>query len=398
MKKIRRLILHIGTIKTGTTTIQESLGNAREAMLAHKIHYPGIRPYSHIFTFPPIFVPDPQVIDWFRQQLLPSEDVETKVQGYRRAWISEFKASASDRDFIISAEHLVSPFFDEGAVQRLQGFIEQYFEEVTVIAYIRHYNSWIPSEAQQVIRNGFNAAAGVGEIVRKLQNLPSRLSYRGCLQKWVDAFGRAAVVVRPFDPTALHNHSLLADFFRACSLPADEFSIPEIRSNGSIGWHAAAFLQKYNQTYPVLINRSINPERGLARQGLPIHLYRNLADEKFKPALVYTPAQAERFNEEIDYVNQFFADGYRFQHVSSGDGETQTPSADDIPVQFFVELINNYNKQIDSYNKQIDGLRTQNAHAQQILDLLKIPFFLRVLNRLPLLKALLQKITRRRKV
>jgi hypothetical protein len=399
MKKNKHLILHIGTIKTGTSSIQESLGAARDVLLKHHIHYPAIQPYNHIFSFPPIFVDDPGKIDWFLRRLQPHEDRHAKIQGYSRDWLKEFKTCDRNDHFVISAEHLTAPFFVQGAVERLKEFVEPYFEQITVIAYVRHYDSWIASEVQQAVKNGFSKGEGVADMVRNMQHCPPLMSYRRSLQKWINVFGREAIVVRPFDPQSFYNHSLLADFFHASGLPADDISIPEIRVNESISSYAVAFLQKYNQTYPVFVDGAINPERALVRHGLPIHMYNKLAFEKFKLDLVYSPEQAQRLNVEIDYVNQFFENGYQFHRVSAAEGETQVPEASDIPVEFFVELINNYNRLIETQRKRIENqrgqnemLREQKAYFQRFFDVLKIPFFLRILDRVPMLKRILKKI------
>jgi hypothetical protein len=402
MKKNKRLILHIGTVKTGTSSIQESLGRSRNALLAHHIHYPTIRPYNHIFTLPPIFVKDPGRIDWFRRKLQPFEDKEIKVQGFAREWRREFESCRRDDDFIISAEHLSAAFFVEEAVQRLKEFVEPYFEKVTIIAYIRHYDSWIPSEVQQSIKNGFSARNDIFAMVQNLQNCPPLMSYQKSLQKWVNVFGREAVVVRPFNPRSFYRNSLLSDFFHACGLPADDISIPEIRTNESLSAHAVAFLHKYNQIYPLFVNGAVNSNRGLIRDGLPVQMYNKLPYEKFKLDLVYSPQQAQTLNEEIDYVNQFFAEGERFQHISPAEGQTRVPNADDIPVEFFVELINNYNRQIEGLRRRVHNQQVQNsfsgkrkAYIKKLLDMLRIPFLLRILERLPWLKRSLQTIAGR---
>jgi len=207
---------------------------------------------------------------------------------------------------------------------------------------------------------------------------PPHMSYHQILDKWINIFGRDRIVVQPFDPQVFYKGSLLADFFHACDLPADEISIPEIRSNESIGKHAVAFLQEYNIAYPVFKNGAVNRKRGLVRQGIPVNIFNDLKDEKFKLEIVYTAEQAQKFNQEIDFVNQFFKDGYQFQHVSPGKGEVGVPSADEIPVEFFVELINNYNKRIEN--------------LQRKKKVLGIPLSPRVIDGLPFLKKVLQKV------
>lgn len=395
MKKIKRLILHIGTPKTGSTSIQESLGNSRDALLQHNIHYPSNRPFNHIFSFIPIFLDDPDTSFVFTIQLKSDEDKDTKIQGYRETWIKEIESCEKD-NFIISAEDFTFSYFTEDSVKRLKSFVEQYFEEVTIIAYVRHYDQLISSQIQQEVMIGY-IPASIGELVQEFLNCPPTISYQESLRKWINVFGSENLIVRPFDPLAFQNGNLLADFFHTLGLPADDISIPEIMSNVSLGKHAVVFLQKYNQIYPLYVNDSINTERGMAKKRYPGYLYRNIAGEKFKLELVYTPEQAQRFNEEIDYVNQFFDDGYQFRHVIPESGEVRIPNEEDeIPIEFFVELINNYNKQMETLLDQNSSLRNQNtflqdqnSSMQRKLEMFRIPFFMRVINKLKLKQLIL---------
>jgi len=376
MKQNKRLIIHIGTIKAGSTSIQKSLGRGRDTLLEHDIYFPSIKPYNHTFSFAPIFMDDPTKIYEFQKELLVHEDKSVKVENYRKAWLNEFKA-CKQRHFIISGEGFSQPPFREDEVKRLKEFVEHFFGSFTIIIYVRHYDSWILSETQQVIKNGLRKRSA-RQITGYLLKCPPKVSYRQSLNKWINVFDRENIVVRPFDPKVFYNGSLLADFFHSVGLPADDLPIPEIRTNESIGMYAVTFLQKYNQAYPVLVNNSVNKDRGLARQNFPVHLLQNLPDEKFKPELIYTAEQAERFNEEIDFANQFFMDGYQFQWVSPSTREMNFPSAEDIPIEFFVELVNNYNKQIETLQKR--------------LEIFKIPIFMRIANRFKFTKNLLRRL------
>lgn len=391
MEKIKRLILHIGTIKTGSSSIQASLGNARDILMRHNIYYPSLKPYNHIFSFPPIFMEDPATAFNFRKALKQSEDKYLKVQNYQKAWITEIEYCKNE-NFIISAEGFTQPYFTEDAVRRLKDFVEHYFNEVTIIAYVRHFDQLISSQMQQSVRNG-SSTTDLKGLIDHFLSCPPGISYRKSLGKWANVFGRENLVVRPFNPQMFHKGSLLADFLHSCKLPIDTTLISEIRSNVSLGKHAVAFLQKYNQTYPLFINDSVNMQRGLAQIGTPGYLYRELVtDEKFKLALVFTPEQAQKFNEEIDFVNQFFEAGYQFPRVSPGIGNTKVPSADDIPIEFFVELINNYNKRMETLLNQNSSLLNQNSSLQNILDRFKVTPLMRIIDKFKL-KQLIRKIT-----
>lgn len=400
--KSKRLILHIGTPKSGSTSIQQSLGKAHDTLKKHNIYYPiiepsSITPYNHIFTFVPIFVDTIEDIFWLRRRLKPFEDKDLKVQNYRQAWIKEFNAFKQDH-FIISAELLVEPYFSEDAVIRIKEFVGPYFDNVTIIAYVRHYDTWIPSRIQEYIKNGKVQKGEFREIVEEFLNCPPYMSYQQNLQKWIHVFGRENFVVRPFDPDVFHEGSLLSDFFHASGLPVADFEIPEIRSNESIGKYAVSFVQHYNNKYPVFVDDSINKERGLSREGLPVNVFRINMDERFKPKLIFSPGQAKRFNEEIDFVNQFFTDGYQFQRVFPSTGKMNLPGVDDIPIEFFVELVNNYNKRIEFLRNQIGALQRRNEAIREQKKVLQglNKFYQRfmVITGLAFLRAALHKITK----
>ena len=405
MKKIKHLILHIGTRKTGSTSIQETLGRSREALLKHNIYYPAIKPYNHIFSFLPIFMKDPTDAPYFKRALQSSEDIHLKVRRYREAWVKEIERCEQDH-FVISAEEFTQPHFAEDAVSRLKSFAEQYFEKITLIVYVRHYDQLISSQIQQEVMTGYRTV-GIEEFVQEYLNCPSKISYKESLEKWINVFGRENLIVRPFDPEMFHNNSLLADFFYSLGLPAEEISISEIRTNQSLGKHAVNFLLKYNQAYPLFVNDSINPERGMAKFRYPGYLYRNIVSERFNLKVIYSPEQARKFNEEIDYVNQFFTDGYQFHQVTPGNGEIDVSEAGDIPVEYFVELINNYNKQIETlqdrnlflreqnatFQEKMTLLQEQNAYYRRIVDVLRIPLIMRVLEKLKL-KRFIQILTK----
>ena len=227
------------------------------------------------------------------------------------------------------------------------------------MAYVRHYNSLIPSQVQQTIYNG-DTRLDINAITNYFLGCPSDISYRENLDKWIDVFGRCNVVVRPFDPSYFYNGSLLADFLKSSNLPVNATAISEVRSNQSLGKYTTIFLQKYNQQYPVFINGQKNKKRGRGDWDPPYHVYRNVNDEKLKIKLIYSQEQARKFNEEIDYVNQFFREGYQFHHISPGTGEMVFPTVNEIPVDFFVELINNYNRKLDVFETQDKKLLIMN--------------------------------------
>ena len=57
--KEKRLILHIGTHKTGSTSIQKTLDLNRKLLASNGFFFPAVQPSNHSVSFYPIFMNDP---------------------------------------------------------------------------------------------------------------------------------------------------------------------------------------------------------------------------------------------------------------------------------------------------------------------------------------------------
>ncbi|MDG2326795.1 MAG: hypothetical protein P8L70_08700, partial [Halioglobus sp.] len=57
---MKKLVLHIGMAKTGTSSIQETLGLGSEQLAEQDVYYAPWKPYNHSFMFTALFLRDPQ--------------------------------------------------------------------------------------------------------------------------------------------------------------------------------------------------------------------------------------------------------------------------------------------------------------------------------------------------
>lgn len=365
MGKNKRIILHIGTVKAGSSSIQDTMGSNRKKLLNHNIYYPSNKPYNHIARFVPIFLDNPKnSIFFIKKGIVKKEDIEKKCNFYKNIWINEFKKCNCD-NFIISAETLSISMTSEKSLLRIKKFLSIYFEEIDIIIYMRHYNTLLASEIQQVVKNG-RESVKLPDLLKKLiEKENSYIYYRNNIKKWIEVFGMDKIIVRPFDKSVFKNGNLIDDFLFSLGFNINNIDINEIRANESIGENAVTFLERFNQKYPEVKNGKRNPERGLVSQHMPKKAFRVYNDEKFSPKINYTKQQAKKLNKEIDYINQFFEDGYAFEHIKAVEEKTVFKKAEDIPVDFFVELINNYNKRIEELLMKNEELKKDNNYTMQ---------------------------------
>ena len=70
----------------------------------------------------------------------------------------------------------------------------------------------------------------------------------------------------------------------------------------------------------------------------------------------YSEFDAQQINEDIRYINRFLKPYERFEEVvGSNDSSIELPDPSQIPLDYFVELVNEYNKELDRLLNQLYG-------------------------------------------
>jgi hypothetical protein len=197
---MRRLWLHIGSHKTGTSTLQRNLRQAKN----HRA-LGGYR-YIHVkgkFQANPIVVPagaGPDMTFTLRHDLL-----ERLIH------------AAGDGDAVLSTEMLFW-LYDPAQIQALADQLYQHFDEIRVVVYLRRQEALALSHRKQVVM-GVAALDFYGCQIAALPDYAPHLhryfDYAAKLALWEAAFGAEALVVRRFE-TGLDT---VADFFDLIGVP-----------------------------------------------------------------------------------------------------------------------------------------------------------------------------------
>lgn len=211
----RRAIIHIGVAKTGSTSIQDMLAQNRRAMLGHGFAYllsPGDR-----------------------TQLQLALHVGTRAGAPRG---SDFPAALgaeiralppSVHTIIFSCEQLSKKVAGLAHAERLKALLDPYFDDYTIIAYLRRQDELGVSSYSTYLRSG-----GDRDTVLPVRELSlEAYDFEAKLARWATVFGRAAVAPRLFARDALVGGDLLVDFRAACGLPDLPEQTPPLR-NASI--------------------------------------------------------------------------------------------------------------------------------------------------------------------
>jgi hypothetical protein len=336
---MKRLVIHVGMEKTGSTTIQEVLRNNAKALRARGINYPADM-HHHNFTLLPLLHKDPFDMVMWKRRIKPEESKEV-LSSLQLRWDRHFE-SHRDGIFIISSELL---FQQTDLIEALHQMVHPYFDTIDLVCYIRHPNDYLSSVVQQQVKNGVRSR-GIEEIF--LDILDTRLQYSEVIQNWLRYFPKEHLIVRNFTRSHFKNHSLIDDFFETIGrgdITDDQLQVD--RLNESIGMNSVILLAELNKRYPVIRQGRINRERGLYGRYIPMEVFTAIDEEKFKLEIRYTEAQARKINQEIRYVNQYFGRQSRFDEVAASEEVMRFPGFEDIPQDFFPELINEYHRFID---------------------------------------------------
>ncbi len=204
----RKLIIHIGSHKTGSTSIQSALFKHREAL-----EEKGFTLFNHNLDGRQLQKGNANC--WTRFK--PGSNVECEI---RDGLTQELRALAGN--VIISAEHF-SWIFDETELQKFHDQLKDDFTAFTVIAYVRRQDKQAVSHYQQASKFKESPAAryyngNFKALPVYQEHFQLYLNYFQKLGMWGNVFGDANIIVRVFDKECLRDGDVVADFFSAIGL------------------------------------------------------------------------------------------------------------------------------------------------------------------------------------
>ena len=209
---MRKLYLHIGTEKTGTTSIQSFLNKNRMKLSENGYHVlkcSGPRNQRSIASY---CMPDNHFDDFFLSQQI--DNLEEKTE-FRKKLKNAFDKEMSELDdsvhsVIISSEHFHSRLKNVRDVERLRELISNYFSEVTVICYLREQSSLASSLYSTGIKAG--VSTDFPTFVENCTPDNPFYNYSSLLERWSTVFSTDSLNVRIFSRDEFYNNDLIDDF------------------------------------------------------------------------------------------------------------------------------------------------------------------------------------------
>lgn len=254
-------ILHVGTEKTGTTSLQRFLamnvGNfAGKAVWVPKtlVWQADGGPYNHALLSTASHLSTSEPDDLQQQLGLMSM---TSVREHRRSVESAIKAERVQLGFdpkymIVSNEHIQSRLRTDADLTYAKGLLEPFCSSFRVVVYLRSQSELARSLAVSAVRNGaleyrpipdFLTANGFDDVLGVDYGY---FDYYELLQRLERVFGPEALTVRIYESSELEGNDIISDFFHALNLDIDRMPRPG-RENTSLNREAVLFLIKLNR-------------------------------------------------------------------------------------------------------------------------------------------------------
>lgn len=144
-------LLHIGTPKTGTTSIQECLAEAQVSGRLSPVCYPLIDGERNHHRLMPLYFPHNEIsLHWRRNYPVDDRRFRKMRQHYRQLLFAELNSAQSA---IMSSEEL-SLRFTPRAVTQLRRDLESVgFEEFHIVLYVRDPADYYLSSTQQALKS-----------------------------------------------------------------------------------------------------------------------------------------------------------------------------------------------------------------------------------------------------
>ncbi len=238
-----RCVVHIGTEKTGTTSIQESLDKNSQALISNGVLYP---PVLSGGGHPKIacYAMDYDTKDR-RKRRFGLHDKEA-TDHFRKAFEAQFQSSLNDSiDTVLIVNEHLSRLEKTSEVERLKDFLSRYFDDVHIVVYLRRQDKLMRSMYSTRVKLGFSR----DEVYPSGKIYHSRYNYKRILDLWSGVWGRNNITARVFEQDLLVDGDALSDFLQAANVEMPD-GFESVRANESLSPQALVVIREMNKYLP----------------------------------------------------------------------------------------------------------------------------------------------------
>lgn len=202
-----KLIVHIGTHKTGTTALQQFLHANRAPLAARGIHYATPRgvPHSNIIANA-LISGDIRLVHAFltnQSQLARQQGADALLISAENFYAMSVLASMAEKTICVNAVER-----DQCLIAALGSLIPEGVTACKIVCYFRRPDQYAESLYSQHVKRGISFAGTFDDF---LPIISSALSYNTHIGSWCNVFGSEGCVVRTYESA---DSDIVGDFTR----------------------------------------------------------------------------------------------------------------------------------------------------------------------------------------
>ncbi len=235
------LVLHIGSGKTGTSSIQRLLRRNRRLLRERGVLFPASPGRRRHTRFGLFFKTDDELVETRPYRAQGHRSPEAFRETFRTELAAEIE-KAEPSTVLISDEALYGS--DDAALARLRSFSDAHSQRLRLVCYLRRQDNHLVSRYQQVVKTGETRT--LAERTADLAHTKT-YDYAARLDTWGRLVQPDALVVRRFEQGAFLADSLYADFLDAAGLDVRLGELEDVPSqNESLDAESVEFLRLLN--------------------------------------------------------------------------------------------------------------------------------------------------------
>ena len=273
-------ILHLGSEKTGTSSIQKYFGAHRDALFKEGFWYP--RAFASSIGHVHLRLSTAAL----ERDL---KDGTPDVDAFRKEHAHAIKAGA--RATVFSSEFFHSELRDREAVGRLKAFLIRFFDRILLVYYARRQDQMLVSMHSTAVKGAWTADPNPLSVYGSKGHY--YFDHHAVCNLWAEQFGHENLICRIYERDKLTNGDIIDDFSSVVGLAVDT-ERSRIASNESLSFETMSVL--------LLLNGSKHKDnKELRRKLINIGNRRN-----GKRLPMMTKTDARQFLSKFDESNRSF--------------------------------------------------------------------------------------------
>jgi hypothetical protein len=297
---VKKAILHIGSEKTGSTSIQHFCRENSQVMLDdYKTLYPVTPGRTNHTKLALYSCNQSRGLNRFLNTK-KFENLGEFRGNFEKIFLAELEEKNKQWEtLLLSCEWLHPRMQSPDEFERLRKLLVQVVDDTEIVIYLRRQDKLAQSIYSTALKAGSTHAFKLPLV--KNQNAPYFYNFLSIYKNWVEVFGKANVKIRIFDKEKLIGQDVVTDFLEYLSFEGSDFKYSR-NVNLSLSDEGIVLMRAFNEFHN---SESCDLSEGKARE-----IRRKIASSFSGKANLATKKELDLFKEKFSKMNSDLFDEY----------------------------------------------------------------------------------------